>query len=197
MYGKLENIDFYNLSKHIKENKGEVENEVLELAYVKAYEMTPIIAISNAKKKSGVFFKKDDVEGIGADVFVAIRKNFKPKEPPHDLNAFVNAVINNKLFDLMKERIKKKELEEKLSLKSKDEFNYDSSSNHEFIDNLIIVKEAIKKLKPLCQQILKFAAEKYKVSDIIKQTGLDIREDAMRQRMRECRKTLGRLIGGY
>lgn len=197
MYEKLESIDFYKLSKYIKENNGEVEEKVLELAYIKAYDMSTIIAISNAKKNSGVYFKKDDVEGFGAEVFVAIKKYFDPKKPPHDLNAFINSVINNKLADLMKERIKNKSMQEKLALKSRDEISYESSTNYTFIDKLIMVKEGIKKLKPLCQQIIQLIAEKYKVSDIIEKTGLDINEDAMRQRMRECRKALGRMIGGH
>lgn len=195
MYENLEKLDFYKLSKHIKENKGDVEEKVLELAYIKAYEMTSIIAVSNARKRSGVFFRKDDVEGLGAEVYVAIRKYFKPHNAPHDLNAFVNTVINNKLADLMKERIKHKKMQESLSIKEK--MGYEDSNDYNYIDKLIMVKEAIKKLKPLCQKIIQLISEKYKVSDIIKNTGLEVSEDAMRQRMRECRKSLGRLIGGY
>jgi len=195
VYENLEKLNFYKLSKYIKKNKGMVEESILDLAYVKAYEMTPIISVANARKKSGVIFKKDDVEGLSAEVYVAIKKYFNPSTPPHDLNAFVNTVINNKLADLMKERIKQKQMYEGLSVKEK--LGFTGSTDYSHVDKLIMVKEAVRRLKPLCQKIIQLVAERYKVVEIIESTGLDISQDAMRQRMRECRKSLGRLIGGY
>lgn len=156
--------------------------------------MSEIIAISNARKRSGVYFKKNDVEEFPALVFYAIRKYFDPKRPPHDLNAFVNTVINNKLADLMKERIKEKKMREDLTLNYGESLKMNEFNNFSYIDKMIMVKEAIKKIKPLCQKIIYLVAERYKVSDIIIETGLNIREDAMRQRIRECRKSLGQYL---
>lgn len=188
---------FNDLCKKIKNKKGLVVDKEIERAYYYAYELSTTIAIANAKKRSGVRFNPIDVEFFGSELYISLKKYFDPTKPPHDLSSYVNKIINNMLADLINKRIKEKQTREEVEKNYKNDLIYNMRNNHALGEKLIIVKESIKKLPIRCQKIIGFVSHKFKISEIIKSLELDISEDAMRQRVRECRKNLGRLAGGY
>lgn len=193
---ELEKFSFNKLCRMIKKNKGLVGENLIDRAFFKAYEASSMIALSNAKKK-GIMLKSIDVENFGAEVYIALKKSFNAEKVPYDLNRYVNAIISNKLADLVKKRIKEKETQEYIKFRESNEMTFRENSNYSLNEKIIITKEALKSISEKCRNVLFLVAQRYKTSEIIKELGLEISETAMRQRLRECRKQLGRIAGGF
>lgn len=111
---EIDKLSFNKLSKIIKERKGEIPEYILERTILTCYhDFSEVIIKSAAKKKGIIFIDSDDIESIKTVLYFAL-KEFDKFIPPHDINAYIAKIVENKLNTMIKNRVRKKYLDESM-----------------------------------------------------------------------------------